>query len=90
MMPLNTTFRRRGSAGTVKKRLKEVIAGDRLCVSSSVMEQIQGSVREILLREMNSQEDMLFAISSRREGGSTVLTLNVSFSPKSVEAPLAS
>ena len=54
------------------------------------MEQIQGSVREILLREMYSQEDMLFAISSRREGGSTVLTLNVSFSPKSVEAPLAS
>ena len=71
-------FKRR-SAPCVKRRLKEVIASDRLALPSSVTVKIQESIREILLREMGACE-LLCAITGKSQNGNTELVINISVS----------
>lgn len=88
---LKRLFRRRDSRSVVKKRLKEVIAGDRINVAPSVIERIQNSIRDILFAEMGvHNEDMLFAVVSKRCEECTELSVNVSFGMQNAKSAVAS
>lgn len=78
-------FKKR-SAGVVKGRLKQIISCDRFAVSPSLIQRIQGALKEILTSELGAGE-LLVAISSKRSGDGTELTVNASFA--GVQTPAA-
>ena len=75
----STMFKK--SAPCVKRRLKEVIASDRLALPSSVVAKLQQSIQEVLTLEMGPCE-LLCAVTGKSQNGNTELVVNITVSQR--------